>query len=237
MLSAISLALTLFLTRPPDSTIVLATMPVELGESPHDTRYFFGPSGYNLRSGAGYYQNTWVLVNQVSYGVSDNFSIGVGVVPIFLLGGETPLWITPKLNLPIREEKVALGLGALAGTIVGENTRFGIAYGVGTFGSRETNLTVGLGYGYADGSWTDWPIVTVSGIYTLNDRFSLMTENYYLEADGYVTLFMAAGVRWKLGQAAIDFGLVTPRFSGDGIAFFALPWLSLTVPFGRGKLY
>ena len=39
-------------------------------KNPHATRYFYGPNGYGLRKGEAYYQNTWVLFNQLSYGLS-----------------------------------------------------------------------------------------------------------------------------------------------------------------------
>ena len=68
-------------------------------ENPHSSRYFWGPSGYNLRKGEGYYQNTWIMLNQVSYGITKNISLGLGIIPLFLFGGgaeSTPLWITPK---------------------------------------------------------------------------------------------------------------------------------------------
>ena len=48
------------------------------------SRYFFAPSGYGLKQGEAYYQNIWVLFNQVSYGVSDNLTVGVGTIPFFL---------------------------------------------------------------------------------------------------------------------------------------------------------
>src|SRR5665811_603994 len=55
--------------------------------NPQSTRYFWSPNGYGLKKGEGYYQNIWVLWNQFAYGVTDNFSIGGGIIPIFLFGG------------------------------------------------------------------------------------------------------------------------------------------------------
>jgi hypothetical protein len=45
-------------------------------ENPQSTRYFWSPNGYGLKKGEGYYQNIWVLWNQFSLGLSDNFSVG-----------------------------------------------------------------------------------------------------------------------------------------------------------------
>lgn len=56
-------------------------------ENPQATRYFFSPNGFGLKKGEAYYQNVWVLFNQFSIGVTNNFSIGAGFVPLFLFGG------------------------------------------------------------------------------------------------------------------------------------------------------
>ena len=75
-------------------------------DNPQATRYFFSPNAYGLKKGEGYYQNVWVLVNSFAVGVTDYFSIGGGVVPLFLFAGSpTPVWITPKFSVPVVKEK------------------------------------------------------------------------------------------------------------------------------------
>jgi hypothetical protein len=84
-------------------------------ENPQSTRYFFSPNGYGLKKNEGYYQNIWVLWNNVSYGVTDQISVGGGMVPLFFFGGPTPLWFTPKISIPIKKDKFNIGAGALTG--------------------------------------------------------------------------------------------------------------------------
>ena len=201
--------------------------------NPHATRYFFGPNGYGLRKGEGYYQNTWVFFNQVSYGISDNFSMGLGIIPLFLFAGApTPVWITPKVSLPIKRDKISLGLGGLFGTVLGgDGGAFGIAYGQATFGSRDRNINVGLGYGYADESWANTPTISVSGVYRVGKKFALMTENYMISAGEENYVLMSAGGRFIGKKIAVDAGLVLPTQTGG--EFFAIPWLGITVPFGK----
>lgn len=55
-------------------------------ENPQATRYLFMPNGYGLKKGEGYYQNIWVLFNQVSVGVSDHFQSGWARSPFSCLG-------------------------------------------------------------------------------------------------------------------------------------------------------
>ena len=116
-------------------------------ENPQSTRYFFSPNAIGLGKGRGYYQNTWVLFNNVNYGISDNFSIGGGLIPLFLFGTtETPVWLLPKVSVPVVAEKFYVGGGAMIGGIVGTDTEaLGILYGVGTYGNRDNNLSISLG--------------------------------------------------------------------------------------------
>jgi hypothetical protein len=63
-----------------------------------------------------------VLFNQGGYGVTNYFSIGAGILPVFLFGGgATPVWITPKFSIPVVIDKFNVGAGALAGTVLGES--------------------------------------------------------------------------------------------------------------------
>lgn len=116
-------------------------------DNPKATRYFYSPKGYGLKSGEGYYQNVWVLVNSFAVGVSDNISIGAGIVPLFLFAGTaTPVWLTPKVSIPVSASSVNLGAGALIGGVIGgEGTGFGILYGISTFGTKDNKVSFGLG--------------------------------------------------------------------------------------------
>lgn len=203
---------------------------------PHTTRYFFAPNGYNLAQGEGYYQNTWVLFNQANVGITDHFSLGVGTIPLFLFAGSnTPFWITPKVSIPVSPEQVNIGIGGLIGTTVGYySSSFGVAYGVSTFGSRDRNVTIGLGYGFADGEWADVPLITLGGISRVGERTFLLTENYFLDAGDEIVLLVSLGGRSIIGRAAsLDYGLFIPVGNID--AFVAVPWLSVTIPFGKSS--
>jgi small nuclear ribonucleoprotein (snRNP)-like protein len=50
-------------------------------KNPNVSRHFFSPSAIPIPKGEGYYQNFYVAYNQVNYGLSDNFSLGVAGVP------------------------------------------------------------------------------------------------------------------------------------------------------------
>lgn len=196
------------------------------------TRYFFSPNGFGLKKGEAYYQNTWIFINQASYGFSDNFTLGVGVVPLFLFAGApSPVWITPKLSFPVREDVLNIGVGGLFGTVLGfEEATFGIGYGSLTLGDRDRNLNLAVGYGMAGGEWSSVPNITLSGMLRLGRKFYLLSENYFVP-DAEVALFSIGG-RSFLERASIDYGLVIP--SGTGV-FVGIPWLGFTIPFVPGR--
>lgn len=202
-------------------------------EHPQATRYFWSPNGYGLKKGEGYYQNIWVLFNHFSVGVTDDFSIGGGLIPLFLLAGlPTPAWFTPKLSLPVKKDKLNLGVGGLFGGVLGlSDTGFGIVYGTATLGNRGRNLSIGMGYGYAGDDWANYPAISLSGMIRTGPRGYLLTENYYLGSDDASFVLLSFGGRRIIKKTGLDFGLVIP--SGDG-EIIAVPWLGFTVPFGKG---
>ena len=207
-------------------------------DNPQATRYFWAPNGYGLKPGEGYYQNVWIFFNQASVGLTDNISIGLGTVPLFLFAGtSSPVWITPKVSVPIVENKFNLGGGALIGTVVGEDDMsFALVYGVGTLGSRNHNATLGLGYGYAGGDWASTPLITLSGMTRLGKNWYLLSENYIGGTEGEISVLLMFGARAIIKNVALDFGLVAPRRTDMEGQFFALPWLGLSVPFNlKGK--
>lgn len=201
-------------------------------ENPQASRYFWMPNGYGIKKGEGYYQNVWILVNQLTVAPSDHFSLGVGIVPLFLFGGPSPMWVTGKFSIPVKPESFNLGLGLLSGTVAGEsNSGFGIAYGLTTFGTRDKNISLGAGYGYAGGEWSKRPTLSLSALIRMSNRGYFLTENYYIGTGEDPLLLFSFGGRRIVKKTGIDFGLFIPVSSDMGM-FVAIPWLGLTVPLG-----
>lgn len=211
-------------------------------DNPQATRYFWAPNGYGLKKGEGNYQNIWVLWNQASYGITDNISIGGGIIPLFLFGGPSPVFITPKFSIPIVKDKFNIGGGALIGTVVGDygfeeediNRSFGIVYGLSTFGSRDSNISISLGYGRAGGEWADSPLINISGLHRVSNRFYILSENYYLDVGDGAVGIISIGGRWIIKKAALDFILLRPIGKDvDMGGFIAAPLIGFTIPFGN----
>lgn len=202
-------------------------------ENSQASRYFWMPNGYGIKKGEGYYQNVWIFVNQVTAAPTDHFSVGAGIIPGFLLGGPSPMWVTGKFSIPVQPELVNLGVGILSGTVVGESdTGFGIAYAMTTIGTRDKNYSLGVGYGYAGGEWSKRPTLSVSALIRTSNRGYFLTENYYIGTGEDPLLLFSFGGRRIVKKTGIDFGLFIPVTNGMGM-FVAIPWLGLTVPLGN----
>lgn len=202
-------------------------------DNPQSSRYLWTPNGYSLNSGEGYYQNIWVLYNQFSFGFTNHFSMSVGLIPLFLFqAGITPMWLVPKVSIPLKKDKINLAAGAFVGVLAGEaESGFGIVFSTLTLGDRNKNINLGVGWGYAAGDWAKSPILNVSGISRISPRGYLMTENYYITIEDEYLVLLSGGYRYMAKKVAIDFGLYIP-FGPEMDGFIGLPIVGITIPFG-----
>lgn len=202
-------------------------------ENPLSTRYLFGPSARGLREGEGYYQNTWIFFNNVNYAISDHLSLGAGTVPVFLFGVDAvPVWLLPKVSLATPAEHLHVAAGAVLGGVIGADAGggAGIVYGLTTYGTRNNNVSVGVGFGYAGANWASTPAVSISGMVRISRTLYLVSENYVvpgLPESGVGSL----ALRWGPENFGVDFGLVRPL--DGGVDFIGVPWLGVSIPFGR----
>jgi len=215
--------------------------------NPQSGRYFWAPNGYGLEEGSSYYQNIWVLYNQVSFSISNNFSLGGGMIPLFLFAGaSTPAWIIPKISIPVSKDKVNIGTGALLGTIIGEeSTAFGLLYETTTFGSRDRNFSFGFAYGFAAGDWMDRPIINFSTMLRAGPKGYFISENYIIPYEttswDYVVthkrksaVVISLGGRSIIRNVGLDYSLWIP-FNVEMDSFIAIPFLGVTIPIGEKK--
>ncbi len=152
--------------------------------NPNATRYFFAPSAIPLKKKEGYFQNAYLIANSVNIGLTDNISIGGGIVIPVLF------YVTPKFYYQVHKN-LYVGAGVLftQAFITELNLSAGIGYGLITAGNREHNVTFGTGYGFArtDSSYkaTKMPIITINGMTRISKRISLLTENWIIPRSIY----------------------------------------------------
>ena len=183
--------------------------------NPHDTRYFFGPSGIPIKVGKGYYQNILVTTNFINYGITKNVSIGGGFEFISTIAG-TPIWfLTPKVGFDI-SEKFHAGGGFIMAGFAAEGTAT-LGYGVVTLGGTESNASLGVGYGFVNNDITKYPAIMISGTHRVSKSIALLTENYILPNDyGDPAFFGIYGIRILSKKNSFDIGaIIIPQIADD----------------------
>lgn len=225
--------------------------------NPNPTRYFFAPSAYNLKKGEGYYQNSYLILNSVNYGVTDNFSIGGSLELISTFtsisdGKFDPIFlITPKVGFPVAP-KLNVGAGALIVSIPNfedddedmefpdkdeDSPRFGagIGYGLVTYGDIERNATLGLGFGYFDKEFAKRPIITLNGMMRIGPKLALVTENWMIpvtdwEEDRDYFEIVTYGIRFFGEKLSVDLGFINNRNVIEEL-IIGVPYVDFVVKF------
>ena len=146
--------------------------------NPHETKYFFGPSGIPTKKGKGYYQNILATTNFFNYGITKNISIDGGFEFISTVVGSPSWFLNPKAGFNLSENIHVAGGFITVGAAGAGTASFG--YGVFTLGDSETNLSIGAGYGLLDGELSDYPAIMISGTHRINNSIALLSENYVI---------------------------------------------------------
>ncbi|MEO1259327.1 MAG: hypothetical protein AAFZ15_11050 [Bacteroidota bacterium] len=211
-----------------------------LWDTPFVTRYYVGSSAYSLRKGEGYYQNSWIFYNNINVGLTDNIDVGIGIVPLFLFtfgsgDGITPIWLTTKIALPVEKDKFNLAAGGVYANVLGGDTNGGgQIYGVSTFGSRNRNVSLGIGWFYgADEGLAERPTFSFSTMQRGKPKWAFVSENYFFGVGDEGLVILSAGARYLGDKISLDMSGFTFVYTGGGQDVFPiLPWLSVSVPFG-----
>ena len=223
-------------------------------ENIHAPHGYLAPTGFNFRKGEGYYGNVFLILNQVGYGFTDHFSIsgGTELASLFFNDGGSSrgpnfFYLNPKFSYQV-DKSVTLGAGAML-LIIREGGDFQTVpapYGIATLGNRNTNLSVGLGAPIVSGVSRTTPLFMLSGQARIARRVSLMSENFFVNEQGVgASGFGITGFRFMSKSFAFNIGLMY-ALSNDGASFFDLdggnnsafapvPFLGLSVPFGKVK--
>jgi hypothetical protein len=169
------------------------------------TRVFFAPTARPLRRGEGYVQNIDIFLLGANYGITDNVSLGV-LVPVLPGFGFSVFALTPKVSFQV-QDKLHVGGGVLYASDF--RSGGGVGYGVATYGSADNNITLGLGYGFASGDFSNSPVVVVGGATRISRRISLLNETYIYNEGlaGLIGLRIAAArISGSLGALYITNG-------------------------------
>lgn len=201
-------------------------------EDPDPTRLFFGPTARTLPKGEADFSDTYLFLLSGNYGVTANAQVGAGlsVFPahdfsdnLFFVTGKVGVRAGPRAQFAVG------GLFGWSGTLeddVGGST-VGAVYGVGTFGSPNHALTVGLTTPVGEGV-DHKAILLLGGETRIGRRVKLITENYFTGNDGKVDAIFGYGVRIFGDKIAVNLGFLNVT---DDPLFPGLPYVDFVVRF------
>lgn len=195
-------------------------------EDPNSSRLLFTATGRTLPKGDAYIGTYLIVLPFVAVGVTDRFTLAAGAPVLF--GELEPFYIAPKVQL-IKTTTAEISVGTLM--FFADDETVGIAYGVGTFGTVDHALTLGLGFGFSGDDFSSQPVAMVGGETRVSRRIKLMTENYFLP--GETGLAFSGGFRFIGDRFSTDVSIA--GLAGDGDVECCLPIFSFSYAFHRGR--
>ncbi len=226
-------------------------------DNPNPSRYVVGASAIPQKRGAGYYQNMFLILNGVNYGITDNISVSGATELFSVLDGDAPsaFCISPRVGYQLRP-KLHVG-GGLLYTLLASYPNHNhlhsfLGMGLITYGTHDNNLTFGAGWaamnrGYLSGGIIDRetyvagePSFTLSGMWRPARWLLLVTENWYyasaqsygggfLDWSLYGEFYVSAGARIMARNFSFDLGWM--QSPGWYYINLGLPYLGFTINF------
>jgi hypothetical protein len=208
-------------------------------ENPHGTRYLFSSSAIPLRQGEGYYQNTYLLLNSVAVGVTNNISVGGGIELLSMFVSDSPgpiFFLTAKGGAKVVKD-LHVGGGVLYTSVPdvfsdGSSERVGVGFlfTQATYGNLDHQVTGSVGWAYGNDEIAQRPVLTLSGLTRVGRKIALLSENWFVPDElGYYAVF-SYGVRFMGESIAVDLAFLNNSDIAEGIVI-GIPWVDFVVKF------
>jgi hypothetical protein len=200
---------------------------------PNGARLLFGPTARPLKGGSGYFAAYEIFFTYLSVGVSDFLSLGGGMT--LVPGAPSQVfYLAPKIAITTNDEMFSGAIGAFyMNATSGSADGMSIVYGAGTYGTPRAGVTLGVGYGYSQGEFSDSPVILIGGEVQASNSVKFITENWFPVGSDFSIL--SFGFRFFGDNLAADLGFFYPMWKGSGISegFPFIPWLGFAYNFGR----
>ncbi len=195
--------------------------------SDNQQRVFFTPSAFLLKKGVKEYR-TMVLLNNIDFGISDNFNAGTGLFSVIVATAVTG---KVKLGASLTEQlHVAVGAQGLLAIPTFDTGEFsmGLFYGALSIGNPRNYISVSVGRGKSSEDYNGSSGLGIGSSLTVGQNWRLNLEYFNLnqndnffgnnDNDNYILGNM--GLSWYRSNHQIDFGIaVSTIFDGDTVGF------------------
>jgi len=197
--------------------------------NPHYSRYFFGPSAIPHPKGEVYWNNIWLEYNTIQYGVTDNFSVGMGGLLFTSLSGYPTLLPNAKYSFKLNEKShIAVGGLMLVINTSSKTSSASLPFVVYTYGDSEANISFGGGWAHEKTSgWSNRPTGYIAGIKRVARNWVVQGEAYLLNNSTANTILLTT-LRNIKPTSSWDFGAMILNFDGERNA---VPIIGYTIKF------
>ncbi len=197
--------------------------------NPHYSRYFFGPSAIPHPKGEVYWNNIWLEYNTIQYGVTDNFSVGMGGLLFTSLSGYPTLLPNAKYSFKLNEKShIAVGGLMLVINTSSKTSSASLPFVVYTYGDSEVNISFGGGWAHEKTSgWSNRPTGYIAGIKRVARNWVVQGEAYLLNNSTANTILLTT-LRNIKPTSSWDFGAMILNFDGERSA---VPIIGYTIKF------
>lgn len=205
---------------------------------PSRTRLFISPTGRALGRGNKRF-SAYYIFPSLAVGVTDRVDVSVGgTVPLITSDGAGfALNLNAKGQvLPLENGGVALGTSALIpiSTEDGIPGFLGTVYGVATFGSATTGVTLGITGAYItdleDAEFGNGAAILVGVDHQISDSFKLISENLLFVNDQENAGLLSLGVRIFGDRLAGDAAVALVAADGEFVTI-PVPYLGVSYTF------
>ncbi|MFN8570647.1 MAG: hypothetical protein U0132_01245 [Gemmatimonadaceae bacterium] len=203
-------------------------------DNPHATRLLFSPTAFPLEQGTGYFSDIYLFLAGAQWGITNRFSLGGGL-SLFPTSNfsDNMFYLTPKVTV-VDAPQLKMSLGGFLGWVgaaadEGESGSLGLLYGVASTGTRDNNLSLGLGWGYYGGNIADIPVIMLGGQRRISRRMSLISENWFVHDAGDTNGAISYGLRFLGERMSVDLAFINAL--GKDMIFPGVPFVGFAVKF------
>jgi hypothetical protein len=197
---------------------------------PTQSRLFLAPTARGLAQGQGFYSVYEILFPHIAYGVTDYLTVAGGMSLMTLQTGAF-YYISPQVNLPQLTKYIDVAVGVCYYNFGSSENKKpeAVAYGVGTIGSVDHALTVGLGWDLKKPSSSERPIIMLGYEVRTTSNTKLITENWL--PINSKSFNYSVGFRFFGEHLSADFALIgsLDKTSKNSPVF---PWFGFSYFFG-----
>jgi hypothetical protein len=202
-----------------------------------NTHYLIISSSDGLQPGEVTIQNVDFVFSRINFGVTSNFSFSAGAVIFPELVGffVMPKWSFPSANGRNTTSVSLLGFKYLAryGESLDETVTY-IGYIDHTVKWPKAQITFGIGYGKATGTWLTTPVPTLSGLFRISKKWCGVSESWVFYVSSKDPIVVSGMAIRRVGRKTEwSFGVASAYSKVEKAQTPAIPFVGLNVRFGN----